>query len=283
MPEYKCECCNYKTHIKTQFDTHNLTKKHLKNIDNNTEPITPKTDKTEIQELKDMVILLCAKVTDLEASLQECKEIIKKNNEKPPTYEAPPTPPPSPAPQVIYVSPEPEPKHEPEPKKETCNPMYIAKKLDEDPDNKDILPIDDFFKIANEEVNFDFDDINDLKDVGKKYAIDKIMNFVKNNKKILPFRYQKSSWYIKGNNGWEKEIIQSNKNCKTGTSDYNFSIIVIKFIFIFANRINKYFDNKYGGNYAYMSDGEYARITSEVLSRESYRNSDILKSIGHFC
>ena len=212
MPEYKCECCNYKTHIKTQFDTHNLTKKHLKNIDNNTEPITPKTDKTEIQELKDMVILLCAKVTDLEASLQECKEIIKKNNEKPPTYEAPPTPPPSPAPQVIYVSPEPEPKHEPEPKKETCNPMYIAKKLDEDPDNKDILPIDDFFKIGNEEVDFDFDDIDELKDVGKKYAIDKITDFVKNNKKILPFRYQKSSWYIKGNNGWEREIVSSNKN-----------------------------------------------------------------------
>ena len=131
--------------------------------------------------------------------------------------------------------------------------------------------------------NFDFDDINDMKDVGKKYAIDKIMDFVKNNKKIVPFRYQKSSWYIKGNNGWEKEIIQSNKNCKTGTSQYTFSIIVEKFIFIFANRFTRYCVDKYGDNYPYMCNGEYARIRAEVLSQEGYRNSDILKSIRHFC
>ena len=270
MPEYKCECCNYLTHIKTQYDRHINSVRHNKKITD----FETNEDKTEIQELKDMVVMLCAKVSDLEASLQECKEIIKKNNEKPPTY----TPP-----QILSPLPEPKSEPEPEPKKETCNPMYIAKKLDEDPDNKDILPIDDFFKIGNEEVDFDFDDINDLKDVGKKYAIDKITDFVKNNKKIVPFKYQKSSWYVKGNNGWEKEIVASNKNCKTGTNGYNFSLIVIKFIFIFSNRINRYFDNKYGGNYAYMSDGEYARISSEVLSQEGYRNSDILKSIGHFC
>lgn len=265
MPEYKCDCCNYSTHIKTQYDRHINSVRHNKKITD----FETNEDKTEIQELREIVenheqtiTNMAAEIAALKSSLQECKELIWSNIKNPPTYN--PTPP-------------------PEPKKETCNPMYIAKKLDEDPDNKDILPIDDFFKIANEEVDFDFDDINDMKDVGKKYAIDKIMDFVKNNKKIVPFRYQKSSWYIKGNNGWEKEIIQSNKNCKTGTSQYTFSIIVEKFIFIFANRINRYFQDKYGDNYPYVCDGEYARISSEVLSKEGYRNSDILKSIGHFC
>ena len=77
MPTYKCDCCKFSTHIKSHFDKHNETKKHLNNIDNYTEPMSPKS---EIQELKDMVVMLCAKVSDLEESIDECKEIIKKRD-----------------------------------------------------------------------------------------------------------------------------------------------------------------------------------------------------------
>ena len=276
MTVYSCKCCKFETAIKSHLDKHNETKKHLKRVADEQE------GNIEIQELREIVenheqtiTNMAAEIAALKSSLQECKALILSNIKKPPTYEAPPTP--LPSPQVIYVAPEPK----PEPKKETCNPMYIAKKLDEDPDNKDILNIVDFFKIGNEQIDFDFDDINDMKDVGKKYAIDKITDFVKNNKKILPFRYQKSSWYIKGNNGWEREIVESNKNCKTGTDGYNFSIIVKSFIGIFEKRFFKYFNEKMGD--VFMNHNEFDRIYAEVLSREGYRNSDILKSIGNFC
>lgn len=33
MPEYKCECCNYITKIRSQFERHKLTKKHAKNME----------------------------------------------------------------------------------------------------------------------------------------------------------------------------------------------------------------------------------------------------------
>ena len=32
MPEYKCECCNFKTPIKCKFESHLETKKHLSNV-----------------------------------------------------------------------------------------------------------------------------------------------------------------------------------------------------------------------------------------------------------
>jgi len=266
--------------IKPQYQRHIESARHIKKLNN----AEPKPDKTEIQELKDMVIFLCAEVSSLKASLQECKEIIKKNNEKPSTYEAPPTPPPSPAPQIIYVSPPPpapEPEPTPEPKKETCNPVYIAKKLNENPDNADILPIDKFFHSRNEQVDFNFDDIDDLKDVGKKYAVDKITDFVKNNKKILPFKFHKSNWYIKNENGtWIKEEHESNKNCKTGSENYNYNIIVKSFIGIFQKRLFNHFEKKLGDNFMYHI--EYDRIQAEVFARENYRNSDILKHIAVF-
>ena len=269
MPEYKCECCNFKTHIKSQFETHNATKKHLKNMNINTEPTSPKSDKSEIQELREIVenheqtiTNMAAEIAALKSSLQECKELILGNIKNSSTYEAPPPP-------------------EPKKEGETCNPAYMVKKLNEDPDTQDILDIDTFFLMGNEQLTFDFDDIDNLKDVGKNYAIDKITEFVKQNRKILPFRYQKSSWYVKKKTGWEKEVVPSNKNCEAGSENYNFSDIVRLFIGIFQKRFFNYFEAKLGN--AFMEHPEFDRIYAEVLSRENYRNGDILKKIGHLC
>ena len=41
MPIYDCECCKYKTPIKTHFTKHLQTKKHLRLI--NSQPKTPKS------------------------------------------------------------------------------------------------------------------------------------------------------------------------------------------------------------------------------------------------
>jgi len=57
MPDYNCECCNFKTHIKTKYSIHLETKKHLSNV------IIMEGDKDKIIEsLKEENIFLKGKV-----------------------------------------------------------------------------------------------------------------------------------------------------------------------------------------------------------------------------
>jgi len=265
MPLYTCNCCRFETGIKTQYEKHLLTNKHLTNSTKD-----PKPD--EVTELKETVAVLVAEVAALKSALQECKEMFMLKNTAPPT-------------QIIQVSPQPSippiiPKEE-QPKKETCNPVYIAKQMDEDPSNNEIPVFTKYFSIKTDNVMFDFSDIDELKDVEKGYVVDKLVAYVKENKATLPFKYHKSSWYIKRDDGlWERDEPDNNKSCNPTSDTYKHSPIVKSLLFIFQNRFIKYFDELKGVEWRNYGETEFTRIVSECLSREVYRNSELLRPIA---
>ena len=275
MPVYSCKCCLYETSLKGQYENHLLTKKHLKFIANETEnnQVTDLKEKVANHELS--IANLTAEIVMLKSALQECKEMFMMKNTAPPTQIIHVTPPPSPLPIIAQ-----EPIVE-QPKKETCNPVYIAKQMDEDPSNNLIPVFTQYFSIKTDNVVFDFSDIDELKDVAKGYVVDKLVTYVKENKATLPFKYYKSSWYIKRDDGlWERDEPDNNKSCNPTSDTYKHSPIVKSLLFIFQNRFIKYFDDKLGASWRNYGETEFTRLVSECFSREVYRNSELLRPIA---
>ena len=261
MPVYSCKCCLYETSLKGQYEAHLLTKKHLKFA-------SSETENNEVAELKETVAVLVAEVAALKSALQECKEMFMMKNTAPPT-------------QIIQVSPQPSIPIVAQSKKETCNPVYIAKQMDEDPSNNLIPVFTQYFSIKTDNVVFDFSDIDELKDVEKGYVVDKLVAYVKENKATLPFKYYKSSWYIKRDDGlWERDEPDNNKSCNPTSDSYKHSPIVKSLLFIFQNRFIKYFDELKGVEWRNYGETEFTRIVSECFSREVYRNSELLRPIA---
>ena len=276
MPLYTCNCCRFETGIKTQYEKHLLTNKHLSNstTPSKTHELTELKEKVQNHELS--IASLTAEIVMLKACLQECNELFMMKNTAPPTQIIHVTPPPSPLPIIVQESPIVE-----QPKKETCNPVYIAKQMDEDPSNNDIPVFTKYFSIKNDTVAFDFSDIEELKDVEKGYVVDKLVAYVKENKSTLPFKYCKSSWYIKKDDGhWEREEPENNKSCNPISDTYKHSPIVKTLLFIFQNRFIKYFDELKGVEWRNYGETEFTRLVSECFSREVYRNSELLKPIA---
>ena len=159
-----------------------------------------------------------------------------------PTY-APPT---QTTPHSIVISQAPPPPPEEKKEDETCNPIYIAKKLNADPKYDNTPPIDEFFSIIQDHVHFDFD-FEDLEDQvlsqGSDFLVQHVINFVKEQLKegvALPFLYYKSSWYVKEKDGWERKEKSNNKGIKPDGKGYKWAEPCSSFIFIFANRFNGY-------------------------------------------
>ena len=276
MPVYSCKCCSFDTAIKSHLDRHNLTNKHLKLVNGNTEPdeVTDLKEKVANHELS--IANLTAEIVMLKSALQECKEMFMMKNTAPPTQIIHVTPPPSPLPIIAQESPIVE-----QPKKETCNPVYIAKQMDEDPSNNLIPVFSQYFSIKTDNVVFDFSDIDELKDVAKQYVVDKLVAYVKENKATLPFKYYKSSWYIKRDDGlWERDEPDNNKSCNPTSDSYKHSPIVKSLLFIFQNRFIKYFDEIKGVGWRNYGETEFTRLVSECFSREVYRNSELLRPIA---
>ena len=152
--------------------------------------------------------------------------------------------------------------------------------MDEDPSNNEIPVFTKYFSIKSD-VAFDFTDIDELKDVAKGYVVDKLIAYVKENKATLPFKHHKSSWYIKRDDGmWERDDPDNNKSCNPTSDTYKHSPIVKSLLFIFQNRFIKYFDELKGVEWRKYGETEFTRIVSECLSREVYRNSELLRPIA---
>lgn len=75
MPEYVCDCCNFKTNIKSKLENHNETNKHLLNISllEQSNNIHKETDEI-IQELK-------IKIATLEGQIQVYKLLFPNKSE----------------------------------------------------------------------------------------------------------------------------------------------------------------------------------------------------------
>jgi hypothetical protein len=270
MPVYECKCCQIATSIKGQYDAHLLTKKHLKLMECQTENKDTSKLEEKLANHELSIANLTAEIVMLKSALQECKEMFMMKNTAPPTQIIHLTPPPSPLPIIAQ-----EPIVE-QPKKETCNPVYIAKQMDEDPSNNLIPVFSQYFSIKTDNVMFDFSDIDELKDVAKGYVVDKLVAYVKENKATLPFKYYKSSWYIKRDNGlWERDEPDNNKSCNPTSDTYKHSPIVKSLLFIFQNRFIKYFDELKGVEWRNYGETEFTRLVSECFSREVYRNSEL--------
>jgi len=272
MTVYSCKCCSFDTAIKSHLDRHNLTNKHLKLVNGDNKPDEVTELKEKVAKHEQSIATLTAEIVMLKSALQECKEMFMTKNTAQPTQIIQVSPPPSPSPII--------PKEE-QPKKETCNPVYIAKQMDEDPSNNEIPVFTKYFSIKNDDVDFDFTDIDELKDVAKGYVVDKLVAYVRENKATLPFKYYKSSWYIKQDYGlWERDEPDNNKSCNPTSETYKHSPIVKSLLFIFQNRFIKYFDELKGIEWRKYGETEFTRIVSECLSREVYRNSELLRPIA---
>ena len=78
MPEYNCECCMFKTHIKTKFSLHMETSKHLKNMESFV--------KIEPDNLKERVATLEESNQSLKETIQFLMKRIDALENAPPVY-----------------------------------------------------------------------------------------------------------------------------------------------------------------------------------------------------
>lgn len=76
MPEYVCQCCDFKTHIKTKYTAHLETNKHLKCIEekHNEKPVekpveSSKTD--EITELRQMIMKMSETIETMKQQIHD--------------------------------------------------------------------------------------------------------------------------------------------------------------------------------------------------------------------
>ena len=85
MPLYNCECCNYSTKIKSHFNRHILTKKHINNLEKVKKEKKEK-EKNNLSNIKKRTCNYCGKIMSTPYSLKRhieksCKEFKKYNNE----------------------------------------------------------------------------------------------------------------------------------------------------------------------------------------------------------
>lgn len=272
MPIYTCECCKYNSHIKCQYEAHLKCKKHLNLISVYIPDEEEKSDiYYEIDNLKKDIAELRAENQAILTCLQEYKQIVADLSKVVPT--------PIPEPQTIVIQQTPVVVQKPV--KESCNPRHIEKKLNTDPANQSVPDIEAYFKIKSEHISFNFDDIDDMSAVDRKYIVDKIVDFaklnIKNNVK-MPFRYIKSSWFVKLPSGWEKIEQENNKGKFSNSDTYQHNIIVSSFIFIIQNRFISYFDAVSPG-WRMSIDTEATRLFSEVFGRQNYKNNELLRPL----
>ena len=291
MPIYSCECCKYNTHIKTQFERHNATTKHA---DMMAKPVVVKKDEPneyedqvnylteEVAELKANFAELKADNEALKASLQECKQMLLLKLQQAPIEVAPAKVEPQ---TIIIQQAVATPVVVPKVIDETCNPRYIEKELNSNPNYTNVPDIDCYFKIKSAHVDFNFDDIMEAEDMGevdRRYIVDKIVDFVKTNLKknvFMPFIYHKSSWYIKKADGWERVEDKNNKGVLSCADNYSHNIIVQKFIFIIQNRFIRHFDDATPG-WRMKNDTDSVRLIAEVFGSQNYKNSEVLRPLS---
>ena len=285
MPIYECDCCNYSTAIKTQFERHLATTKHLNNIKKQPaedEGVATSNENTEsIEMLFEEIAFLKKDNAEMKTALQECKQLIMDMKKYMPTSMPPPQPmppppspqPPSPQPIIIQTN------QQPTEKKETCNPLYHCKDLNEDEKLKSIEGVDTYFKIAGD-VQFEFDDLKeeaDIRVINKSWLVKKLTSFVSKNKESIPFRYYKNSLFFKNEQGsWEREIPPVNKGEKLSNGTYNHSLIVKKLIFIIRNRTITHLDEMLGDKWRLRNlDDLYSLMEKETFNRDCWRNAEL--------
>jgi len=269
MKEYVCECCDFKTTLLANHTRHLASVKHKSKaiLCVDTVPVVGKDMEQSIEMLWD-------EIDALKLALEECKQLFKIQN----------VPPPTPTPQSytpIHVI-MPQPPEIIKPVDETCNPRYIEKELNDNPCNDNTPDIHAYFSFKKDHVTFNFDDVEDMVDVDKGYAIDKIVAFVKGNLKKhveMPFKYIKSSWYIKEKDGWERSDLLNNKTKLSSSCDYSHSIILLKFLFIIQNRFMANFD-KLDPEWKRQPETHSTRLLTEVFNPTAYKNSDLLRPLG---
>jgi hypothetical protein len=288
MPIYSCECCNYSTAIKTQYERHMATTKHLNNIKKQPAEdegvITTKDNTESIDMLFEEIAFLKKENAEMKTALQECKQLIMDMKTYMPTSMPPPQPqpvpqPPSPQPIIIQTN------QPPTEKKETCNPLYHCKDLNEDENLKSIQGVDTYFKLAGD-VRFEFDDLKeeaDIRIINKAWVVKKLTRFVSENKENIPFRYYKNSLYFKNEQGlWEREIPPVNKGEKLSNGTYNHSLIVKKLIFIIRNRTITHLDELLGDKWRLRNlDDLFVIMEKETFDRDVWRNAELASHLQH--
>ena len=278
MPEYVCECCFFKTNNKPHFDRHNATKKHI-TLSANYNPvdkiINTFTDAdAKVKIFEDVIAGLRAEVASLKEMVQMYREMLLV---KPQTPTAIPQqislPAPAPAPEQL--------------KGETCNTLYIIKEMNTDENDAFCPTMDTFFSFNNETAKFNFDDIcvDDLTGFNKKWVVEKIVEAMDNlmsQNILVPFRYHKSSWYIKQKNGWEKLEQPKNKNVTSLDEDkYNRDPIARNCFLQFNNRLVKHFDDTLGDAWrGPYGNCDYPLLRDGILNLKNYSNNDILTPLS---
>jgi len=248
----------------------------------NTEPTT-KDNTDSIDMLFDEIAILKKENEEMKTALQECKQLIIDLKTYAPTpipqppSPQPPSPPPQPPQNIIIQT------AEPTVKKQTCNPVYHCKDLDEDEKLKSIQGVDTYFKISGD-LQFEFDDLEeetDIRVINKNWVIKKLRTFVTKNKETIPFRYYKSSLYFKNEEGaWEREMPPINKGEKLSSGTYNHSLLVKKFIFIIRNRTIKHLDEKLGDNWRLRNfEDLYGLMENETFDRDCWRNAELVNQL----
>jgi len=167
---------------------------------------------------------------------------------------------------------------------ETCNPVYIMKQMNDDPDDHLTPNIDEFFSFRNESLTFDFENLElaDIPLLTTEWVMEQLTTFVSGliEKKVrIPFKYYKSSWYIKYPfKGWEKCEEIKNKSLQVCHKKYVRHILVHKLIYILRHRFITYFDEHTRNTHwrSPFKDTGYTELESGILSVNSYSNHSIL-------
>jgi hypothetical protein len=267
------------------------TTKHLNNIN---KPPAEDEDKLTSKDIAESIEMLFEEIdflkkaefkkanAEMKTELQECKQLIMDMKTYMPTSMPPPQPVPQPqSPQPIII----QTNQPPTEKKETCNPLYHCKDLNEDEKLKSIEGVDTYFKIAGD-VQFEFGDLReeaDIRIINKSWVVKKLTRFVSENKESIPFRYYKNSLYFKNEQGsWEREIPPVNKGEKLSNGTYNHSLIVKKLIFIIRNRTITHLDNLLGDKWRLRNlDDLFVIMGNETFNRDVWRNAELANHLQH--
>lgn len=275
MPEYTCECCHFKTNIKPHFARHIATAKHLALVNSVAEVNHTEVIEDLYNNIAELKAQFAAELADLKnenkilkASLDECRAFIFNNHVQPP----PPSPPSSPQPQQIIIT------QQAPVADETCNPRYIEKNLNKEfPDCEDIHT---YFSYKSDNIKIQFDDIEEPEShITKKYVVDRIVALVKENCNNMPFKYIKSSWYVKTQDGWQREEPISNKGIQPNSDAYVHSMIVKKLLYIFKINVIKYFDEVTNDTKWRGIGSNFDELSSETLDVSRYTNGDLLNRL----
>ena len=231
-----CECCNYSTPEKSNYQRHIKSARHIKRA-------AEAEAKSKEQQIAEITAKLDTLVTKEEVLLMTIPTV-----------------------------------------GETCNPVYIMKQMNDDPDNHLTPDIHEFFSFRNEALSFDFGDLElaDIPVLNTEWVMEKLTKFVTGliQQKIkLPFKYYKSSWYIKMPvKGWEKCEEIKNKSLQVTHKKYIRHILVQKLMYILRQRFITYFDEHTGSSHwrSPFKDTGYTELESGILAENNYSNHSIL-------